>query len=112
MHDLTLKEIQKEYPGSYKAYFLGFIFSLILTLISFGLVMTKTLSGRALIFSLSGLALTQAIVQLLFFLHVGKESKPYWETIICIFMIAVLLIISFGSLWIMYDLNNRMMMEM
>ena len=28
------------------------------------------------------LALLQAIVQLLFFLHVGQEAKPRWETLV------------------------------
>jgi cytochrome o ubiquinol oxidase operon protein cyoD len=110
MHEeLSLKETQKEYHGSYKAYFIGFILSLILTLISFGLVVTKAFSGQTLLYIISGLALTQAVVQLIFFMHVGQEEKPRWGLIIFYFMVVILVIIVFGTLWIMNDLNMRMM---
>jgi cytochrome o ubiquinol oxidase operon protein cyoD len=108
-HEETLKEAQKEWHGSKKAYVIGFSASLILTIIAFLLVYLNGLTGYPIILTLSGLALTQAIVQLLFFLHLGREAKPRWETMIFLFMVLVLLIIVLGTLWIMYDLNNRMM---
>lgn len=107
--ELSLKEIQNEWHGSIKAYIIGFASSATLTLLSFGLVFTKALSGHPLIYTIVGLALLQAILQLLFFLHVGQEAKPRWETIVFFFMLIVLIIISAGSLWIMADLNDRMM---
>jgi len=103
--DLSLKEIQKEWHGTMKAYVIGFVVSILLTAASFFLVITRVLSGRALVFTIIGLALVQAIVQLLFFLHVGQEAKPRWETVVFYFMVMVLLIIAIGSLWIMIDLN-------
>lgn len=110
MHDdLSLKEIQKEYHGTYKSYFIGFFLCLILTGASFGLVITKALEGNHLIFAIVGLALVQAVLQLILFLHVGQEAKPRWETIILCFMVMVLLIIAGGSLWVMHDLDQRMM---
>lgn len=107
--DLSLKEIQKEWHGTLKSYIIGFIASLLLTAISFSLVITQALSGHALVYTIIGLAVLQAIVQLLFFLHVGQEAKPRWETIIFCCTVLVLLIIIIGSLWIMHDLNERMM---
>lgn len=110
MHDeLSLKEIQKEWHGTYKAYAIGFVLSLLLTLTSFSLVIFKVLSGYALIYSVVALALVQAIVQLIFFLHLGQEPKPRWESVIFAFMVTILLIIVIGTLWVMNDLNNRMM---
>ncbi|MEI6531370.1 MAG: cytochrome o ubiquinol oxidase subunit IV [Chlamydiota bacterium] len=110
--DLSLEEIQKEWHGTYKAYAIGFIFSLLLTLCSFFLVIKKALSGPLLVYSIVSLALIQAIVQLLFFLHVREGAKPRWELLIFYFMIMILLIIVLGSLWIMKDLNDRMMTDM
>lgn len=110
--DLGLKEIQKEWHGTLKSYLIGFFSSLILTAISFSLVITGALAGHSLIYTLIGLAGIQAIVQLLFFLHVGQEAKPRWETFIFCFTVLVLLIIIIGSLWIMNDLNERVMPEM
>lgn len=108
----SLKKIKKEWYGTLNDYLVGFIASTLLTGASFLLVITKFLSGQALILTLIGLALAQAIIQLLFFLHVGQEPKPRWETLVFYFMVMVLLIIAVGSLWIMYDLNDRVMSNM
>ena len=110
--ELILKEIQNEWHGTLKAYAIGFISSILLTALSFFLVITKFLSGHLLIYSIIGLALIQALIQLLFFLHVGQEAKPRWETIAFGFMVMVLLIVIIGSLWIMNDLDDRMMTDM
>lgn len=113
MHnELTLKEIKKEWHGSMKAYVIGFTSSLLLTGISFFLVIAQVLSGQTLVYALIALAITQAIIQLIFFLHVGQEAAPRWETLVFCFMVLVLLIIAFGSLWIMNDLDKRVMSNM
>lgn len=111
-HDLSLSETKKEWHGTLKSYVIGFFASLILTALSFGLVVSKVLLGQTLIFSLIALAIVQAIVQLLFFLHLGQEERPRWESLIFYFMVLVLIIIALGSLWIMYDLNDRVMVNM
>ena len=112
MHEDSLKEIQKEWHGSLKAYLIGFILSLLLTSCSFLLVINKVLTGTSLIVAIVSLALIQALVQLLFFLHIGQEEKPKWESMAFYFMLIVLFIICFGSLWIMFDLDDRMMSNM
>lgn len=110
--ELSLQEIKKEWHGSLKSYIIGFIVSILLTILSFSLVVTRILSGQILVHTLIVLALTQAIVQLLFFLHLGREDKPRWETLVFYFMILILVIVVIGSLWIMYDLNDRVMSNM
>ena len=105
----SLAEVQKEWHGTLKSYLIGFAASLLLTMASFFLVITKYLSGRSLIYAVICLAIAQAACQLRFFLHLGQEAKPRWETLIFYFMLLILLIIVIGSLWIMYDLNERMM---
>ncbi|MBA3237943.1 MAG: cytochrome o ubiquinol oxidase subunit IV [Parachlamydiaceae bacterium] len=110
--DLSLQEVKKEWHGSLKSYVIGFIISLLLTSASFLIVVFKVLAGQTLIFALVFLALVQSICQLLFFLHLGQEAKPRWETMIFFFMFIILLIIVGGSLWIMQDLNDRVMMDM
>ena len=110
--DLSLKEIQKEWHGTLRSYVIGFILSLVLTAASFLLVAAKLLTGKVLIGTIVALALIQAIFQLLYFLHLGQEAKPRWETLVFYFMGIVLLIIVLGSLWIMYDLDDRVMSDM
>ena len=110
--DLNLNETKKEWHGTLTSYIIGFVISLLLTCISFYLVATRALTDKVLIYTIIGLALAQALFQLLFFLHVGQEAKPRWETIIFYFTVLVILIIALGSLWIMFDLNNRVMGDM
>lgn len=110
--DLSLKETQKEWHGSYQSYTIGFILCLILTAASFLLVYLKLLTGHPLAYTLIGLGIVQAIIQMLFFLHVGQEDKPRWETISFCFMSMCVLILVIGSLWVLNDLNERLMPEM
>lgn len=111
-HELSLNEIKKEWHGTLKGYLIGFAACLLLTGVSFLLVITKTMSGQTLIHTIVALALVQAVVQLVLFLHVGQEPAPRWETLVFSFMLMVLLILAGGSLWIMHDLNERVMPNM
>lgn len=113
MTELSLNEIKKEWHGTYRAYLIGLLLSLVLTCISFGLVIYEPFSKDLIFHTILSLAVLQAIVQLRFFLHLGQEAKPRWETLIFTFTTLILLAVVIGSLWIMHDLDARMMnMEM
>lgn len=105
----SLEELKKDWPQTLKLYVIGFISSVILTGISFSLVAAKLFSNKVLIAALVFLALIQAFIQLVFFMHMGKETKPRWMTLVFYYMVLVLLIVFIGSLWIITDLNNRVM---
>lgn len=93
-------------------YISGFILSLVFTLGSFFLVEAhlhhNNYSRAFLIGATAVLALAQFFVQLYCFLHLGHETRPRWKLLVLIFMILVVLILVFGSLWIMYNLNYHM----
>ena len=107
--ELSLQEMQEAWHGSVKSYLIGFIASLLLTSASFLLVYHQVLSPHGAFITISILALIQAAFQLKYFMDLGKEGKPYWETFIFFFMILILLIITCGSLWVMHDLEFRTM---
>lgn len=88
---------------------IGFALSVVLTLGAYFLVVEHIFSGNALDFVLAGLCLTQVLVQLLFFLHLGNEPKPYWNLLVFLFMVLVVAILVLGSLWIMHNLDYRTM---
>ncbi len=106
---LNLEETQKKWPGTLRSYLIGFSACIILTAISFLLVGLKLLPGTILIGAIVLLALIQAVCQLYFFLHLGHEEEPHWKTLIFYCMLMILLIIAIGSLWIMFDLKERVM---
>jgi len=94
--------------GTIKSYVTGFVLSIVLTLVAYTLVVHDALSRHLLVALVVGLALVQFVVQLLFFLHLGRETKPRWKLFVLLFMLLVVLILVFGSLWIMNNLNYRM----
>jgi cytochrome o ubiquinol oxidase operon protein cyoD len=67
------------------------------------------LAGQTLVLVIVGLAVVQLLVQLIFFLHLGKESKPRLNLTIFAFMLLVVGIVAIGSLWIMHNLDYNMM---
>jgi len=91
--------------GSTRAYVVGFGLSLAVTLAAYALTKAGRLHGWTLLYALSALAVTQLLVQLVCFLHLGRESKPRWNLTVLLFAALVVFILVFGSLWIMRDLS-------
>jgi cytochrome o ubiquinol oxidase operon protein cyoD len=91
-----------------RSYVTGFALSIYFTLTAYLLAVRHALFNRTLVLVLAGLALVQFVVQLLFFLHLGTETKPRWKLMVFLFMIMVVMVLVFGSLWIMSNLNYRM----
>jgi cytochrome o ubiquinol oxidase subunit IV len=88
------------------SYLIGFILSVLLTLLAYFTVVQKFLTDSDLIiFALAALALIQAWIQLTFFLHLGAEAKSSWKSSLLMFTIIGMVILIFGSLWIMRNLN-------
>lgn len=94
-------------------YIAGFTLSLGLTLAAF-MVVWRQVDSEGQIFSesflliwVAALAIVQLITQLVFFLHLGRESKPRWNLSVLAFAALVVVILVFGSLWIMTSLRYR-----
>lgn len=86
-------------------YVTGFVLSLILTLAAYMLVANHLLAGYWLIGCIAVLAVAQFVVQMLFFLHLADEQKPRWNLMSFMFALLVVVIVVFGSVWIMYYLD-------
>lgn len=95
--------------GSFRSYLVGFLLSLILTLGAFALVIGQFYSPFFTRIFVGLMGFFQIIVILLFYLRLGKESKPRWNLGIFLFMILILCIIIGGSLWIMHHLDYNLM---
>jgi cytochrome o ubiquinol oxidase operon protein cyoD len=94
--------------GSYVSYFVGFVLSLTFTVMPYLIVVHELLSGAALLAALAGFAVAQLMVQLVFFLHLGRESKPRWNLMMFCFMVIIVTIIVAGTIWIMHNLDYNM----
>ena len=109
-HDKVLKSSENTH-GTLSSYVTGFALSVVFTLVAYVLVVQHILEGKALMAAIVGLAIVQLLVQLFFFLHLHKESKPRWNLVVFLFMLLILLIVVIGSLWIMHNLDYNMMMQ-
>lgn len=92
-----------------KNYVIGFIGSLILTLGAYVLVTQQLLAGWQLAAAVGAFAVTQFVVQMVCFLHLGAERRPRWKFVAFWFMVLVVVILVAGSIWIMTNLNYHMM---
>lgn len=90
-------------------YITGFLASIALTLAAYLLVTRSSWATTTVVAVIAMLAIVQFIVQMLFFLHVADESKPRWKQMIMWFMLGIVVILVLGSVWIMNNLDYRMM---
>ena len=97
------------YKQTLAAYVTGFVGSIILTLTAYIFVTTGYFSGWTTAILIIILALVQCFVQLIFFLHLSDEKRPRWRLLTMISMLIIFVIVIFGSIWVMYNLNDRMM---
>jgi cytochrome o ubiquinol oxidase operon protein cyoD len=96
--------------GNFKSYATGFILSIVLTAIAFGLVMQGGGVGRwAVLLGVFGAAIVQILVHLHFFLHMDTSSAPHWNVLALVFTVLIIILFVGGTLWIMSSLNYRMM---
>lgn len=91
--------------GTYLTYIAGFVLSVMLTLVAYVLVVQGALSNRLVTGAIVALAVCQFLVQVVFFLHLGRERKPRWNLMVFGFMLMVLFILVLGTLWIMNNLD-------
>ncbi|MCP4317878.1 MAG: cytochrome o ubiquinol oxidase subunit IV [Hyphomicrobiales bacterium] len=92
-----------------RSYLTGFALALILTLIPFGLVATGVLSKTPILVVIAIAAIVQFLVHLRYFLHLDLTTTPRERVFAIAFTIILIFIMVGGSLWIMLDLYNRMM---
>jgi cytochrome o ubiquinol oxidase subunit IV len=98
-----------EHQLSLPKYIVGFVGSVVVTMAAYLLVTRGGLSQTATMWIISGLALVQFLVQMVFFLHIGDERRPRWKLTVALFMIGIVILVVVGSIWIMDNLNYRMM---
>jgi cytochrome o ubiquinol oxidase operon protein cyoD len=90
-------------------YIAGFLLALVLTGIPFGLVVAGLLPRFTTLVVIALLAVVQVLVHLRFFLHLDLKETPRQNLLALAFAAVLIFIMVGGSLWIMLDLDARMM---
>ncbi|MTI02871.1 MULTISPECIES: cytochrome o ubiquinol oxidase subunit IV [Alphaproteobacteria] len=96
--------------GTFKSYVIGFLLSVVLTLIPFwivlGDVMDNTAWAVAIIFTLGA---AQMLVHIHYFLHVTLKAEEGWQAMSLGLTVLLLVIVLAGSIWVMFNLDANMM---
>lgn len=100
--------IRKDQPFSLASYISGFVLSVGLTLTAYLAVSRHAYIGWHLFYAVLLLAIIQLVVQMVFFLHIGKGPNKRWNIVSLALMVIIVLIVVVGSVWIMHNLNYRM----
>lgn len=98
----------KQQHGSVKSYLIGFILSVIFSIIPYYLVVNQVVTGNLLLVTILEFAVIQTIIQITFFLHIGRGPKPDWNLYFFVFTVGIILIVAGGSIFIMNQLNYNM----
>ena len=98
-----------EHSAGLWSYLTGFVLALALTAMPSWLVATHRLPPFTTLVVIAVLAVIQVVVHLRFFLHIDLKSTPRANLVALVFAAFLILVMVGGSLWIMLDLNARMM---
>jgi cytochrome o ubiquinol oxidase operon protein cyoD len=90
-------------------YIAGFVLALVLTGIPFGLVVAGLLPRFTTLVVIALLAVVQVGVHLRYFLHLDLQETPRENVLALAFAAVLIFIMVGGTLWIMLDLDARMM---
>lgn len=91
----------EESHGSLKSYIIGFLLSIVLTIIPIVVVMNDLMERTGTMLVLLVTAVLQFLVQLVFFMHLKEENKPRFNLMALILGLLIVLVIVVGSIWIM-----------
>ena len=96
--------------GNMKQYSIGFLVSVLLTIVPFYMVMhAADFSRGSIVATIAITAVAQVLVQLVFFLHMNSSAEQRWNVIAFIYTILTIAVLLVGSVWIMNYLHSNMM---
>ncbi len=110
MSKLRMKKPQldaRDAAVRYISYIAGFVLSVLITVLAYVFVVQGLWPKEVLLYIVTALALTQLMVQLVFFLHLGRGGR--WKLLTFFFAVIVAGILVIGTLWVMHNLNYNMM---
>jgi len=94
--------------GTMRSYIVGFLLSLVFTFIPYYMVVNHTVAGTALLSTILGFAVLQMLVQVIFFLHLGRGPKPKWNLFFFVATVGIILVVVAGSIVIIHNLHYNM----
>ncbi len=98
-----------DFAHGLKGYAVGFAMAIALTGVSFFMARSSLVWAPSIPIALSVLAVAQMGIHLVFFLHITTGSDSVNNVMALAFGLLIVMLLVFGSLWIMSNLNHNMM---
>jgi len=108
--DTPSEEMQAWAPSEALIYTIGLLVALILTATSFWVANTPMLWQGGVGLGLAVLAIAQMGIHLVFFLHITTGPDSTNNVLALAFGLLIVFVVVAGSLWIVTDLNQNMLM--
>lgn len=94
--------------GTMRSYVIGFILSLVFTFIPYYLVVNESFTSSLLLPVILGFGVLQMLIQVTFFLHLGRGPKPRWNLYFFVSTVGIILLVVGGSIVIIDNLHYNM----
>lgn len=94
--------------GSITSYVIGFVLSLVLTIVPYYAVTRQVISNNTLLLAILALAIMQMFVQIFFFLHLGRGPKPFYNIVFFVATAGMIVLVIGASILIMNNLYRNM----
>jgi cytochrome o ubiquinol oxidase operon protein cyoD len=92
-----------------RSYLIGYVLAIVLTAVSFYVTRSTLVWPPSIPIALSVLAVAQMGVHLVFFLHMTSGPDNVNNLMALAFGLLIVMLLVFGSLWIMSHLNHNML---
>ena len=92
-----------------RSYLIGFALAVLLSAVSFYLARSTLVWAPSIPIALSVLAIAQMGVHLVFFLHITAGADSINTVMALAFGLLIVMLLVFGSLWIMSNLDHNML---
>jgi cytochrome o ubiquinol oxidase operon protein cyoD len=100
-----------EVAAGVRGYLIGLALAILLTIASFWAAQTHTIYAAGIPVALLVLAVAQMGIHLVFFLHITTAPDNTNNILALAFGVLIACLVVFGSLWIMYALDHRLIPE-
>lgn len=110
--DRPSREMQPSAPSPLLVYTVGLSVAVLLTATSFWAANTTLLWPGGVFLGLAVLAIAQMGIHLVFFLHITTGPESTNNVLALAFGVLIVFIVVAGSMWIMADLNENMLMPL
>jgi cytochrome o ubiquinol oxidase subunit IV len=108
MDPLSSRGQSVTYGGHLRAYVIGLLLAVFLTLIPFRAVMHHEIGRDAALWTIVICAAVQMVVHFVYFLHLNRRPEQHWYRVALVFAVLVIAILVVGTLWVMTHLNHNM----